>query len=704
MLPLNPESIAGCFAVPNTARADGSPVFRNKFSRSMGLATSIHPKITTLYDFFNSAIALFPSNHCLAVRSPQEQTYRLKTFLEVGRIRDWFGSGLECLLDTDLAESGLIRTPFVLAIYAPNCFEWIIADLSCIAYSIPTTPLYDTLDPESIVFILELTKTRAVLVSPAQVTCIVDILRNNHLNGVKVIIITEIELLLLIDPKTRERAKKWGVRLITFAEVTAIGARKPAAHIPPTAASIHTISFTSGTLGRPKGVELTHGNAVAGITSLYTVTPKPDTRIRQYRSLCYLPLAHIIQRQVIHFEFSFGGTVYLPSVPNDSKQILQDISLIKPTHMAGVPRIFNRIEAGISTKLESLNIALKVLHKRCIAYKEQKFSSGNHVTNHWLYDRRFTQRIKAELGLDNIQLLATGSAPMLPDAIQKLRYLLNTEVLQGYGLTESYGPVTALLPGDNSYPESSGFVTITTEIKLQDVPEMEYTWKKNQSGELYLRGPQIMRGYYKDPEKTQEAFAEDGWFKTGDIANMDANGRVKIIDRAKNIFKLSDGEYISPEKVENVYLQANSQFTSQTYVYGDSLRSFLVAIIVLKENACLELLQSSLSKKFPAIRFMDETNLMELNANIELRKVILLHMNKNVAGAATALNEMERVRNVWLFFNHTSETGERNTGENFGFTIGNGLLTPSLKTKRLEARRRFHDAVEKMYEEGDFTV
>ncbi|ODQ82702.1 hypothetical protein BABINDRAFT_159227 [Babjeviella inositovora NRRL Y-12698] len=707
-LPLDHVTIKGNYQVPNTTCENGSPVFRNKLCQSTKgnhLVTSVHPRLTTLYDVFNVAMESYPTHNCLGSKTPSQKAFLCNTFAEVGLLRDQFGAGIMSLMKGGLSADQ--DDSHVITFYAPNCLEWIVADLSCVAYGIPTAPLYDTLGPGVIEHIVETTQSLVMLLSPAQLSSVLHLAGKNKLSSTKVLILTDIADLLTLSLEVCGEANRLSIKLVTFTEVCVLGSLKPMTHIPPTPDTLYTISFTSGTVGMPKGVELTHQNAIAGIATLYTTVTKPSPLYTPasncYRSLCFLPLAHVFQKLIFYFELSIGGTIYLPSVPNDLNQIFKDIALIKPTHMVGVPRVFNRIESGIARKLETANLLTKIIYQKCIIYKDQKFMDGKHVTNHWLYDRRFTHKIKAVLGLENVRLMATGSAPMLPETIQSMRYLLNTEVVQGYGLTESFGPITVQLANDEINPVSSGFISATTEFQLRDYPENNYIWKKNRSGELYLRGPQITARYYKDPEKTKESISADGWYRTGDIATLDELGRVRVVDRAKNIFKLSFGEYISPEKVENVYLKSNASLMTQVYVYGDPLQSFLVAIVVLQENACLELLQRSLSKVLAKIRFMDESNMTELNSNVDLRRLLLRHMNKN-AFASGSLNGMERLKNIKLFFNHISESGERNSGENYGFTVENGLLTPTLKTKRMNARARFSTEFEEMYAEGDLTV
>jgi long-chain acyl-CoA synthetase len=187
---------------------------------------------------------------------------------------------------------------------------------------------------------------------------------------------------------------------------------------------------------------------------------------------------------------------------------------------------------------------------------------------HGCYDKLVFGKMKAILG-GNVKIMLTGSAPMAAEVIDFIKICFCAPLHEGYGLTESAAAASITFGKD----KNSGFVggpLACVKFRTRDIPEMDYySTDKLPRGELQMYGPSIFKGYFMNPEKTKEAFDEDGWFCTGDVVVVTDQGSVKIIDRAKNIFKLSQGEYIAPEKLENVYVQ--SGLIAQNFVYGDSL-------------------------------------------------------------------------------------------------------------------------------------
>ena len=174
--------------------------------------------------------------------------------------------------------------------------------------------------------------------------------------------------------------------------------------------------------------------------------------------------------------------------------------------------------------------------------------------------------------------MATGSAPISMDVLNFLKVAFCCPILEGYGQTESTAASCVTMPDDPIAGHVGGPLPCM-KIRLRDIPEMGYLSNDtpNPRGEICFKGPAVFKGYFQNPEKNKEAII-DGWLQTGDVGVILPNGAVKIIDRAKNIFKLSQGEYIAPEKLENVYIQ--SPYIAQLHVHGDSLQSFLVAIVV----------------------------------------------------------------------------------------------------------------------------
>ncbi|ODQ78508.1 hypothetical protein BABINDRAFT_39306 [Babjeviella inositovora NRRL Y-12698] len=696
--PFNHNELNGLYTVPGTSSDTGSPIFRNKIcakTPNHAMITSLHPELTSVYDYLRSSMKKYLANRCFASRDSPDSPYWFRSYAEVVKASENFGAGLMYLIheklhlkDHQLRLSTL--DDFVLAISLPNSYEWFITDLGCIQYSITNTSLYDTLSRAHIEYILGLTKSPVMVLSHDKILPILTTIYESKLAFMKILVVSDRKTVDNVSSFLLQLADDLDISVYTFAELSQIGAERPVEHIAPEPNSIYTLSFTSGTVGNPKGVVLTHQNAVAGLVSLFSAATKPklaNPDKENSKALCVLPLSHVYQRLICVFEMCIGSTIYLPYDQTDARQIMADLYDIKPTHLVGVPRIFSRVEAGISHKIQNLGWVTRFIHDRALAYKKERFFKDEQVTNHWLYDKRFVKKVRAALGLENLQLLVTGSALILPDTIRKLRSLLNAEFVQGYGLTESFATITISFNEDEFQPVSTGYMCCTVEFKLVDCPEIGFSWEKNRAGQIFLRGPQIALEYYKDPEKTAENFDSDGWMRTGDVARLDSAGRIQIVDRVKNMIPLSLGECISPEQVENIYLQTCLDLLSQIYVYGTSTLSFLVGVLVLNEAVCLDLFQESYIPALQSITYMDETNQKELNLSMKVKQFILAYINKKVM-ASKMVEEYQQVKNIYL-----------NNMDNNGFTVANDLLTPTMKVRRHDAQIFFDKILKRLLEE-----
>ena len=210
----------------------------------------------------------------------------------------------------------------------------------------------------------------------------------------------------------------------------------------------------------------------------------------------------------------------------------------------------------------------------------------NGSTKHGCYDKLIFSKAAALLG-GNVRLMVTGSAPIDKAVLEFLKIAFCCPILEGYGLTESAAG-SCITSEDDPMSGHVGGPTEYVKFRLKDLPEMDYriTDTPYPRGEVCMIGPSIFSGYYKRPDKTAECFDEEGWFQTGDVALVYPNGAVKIIDRSKNIFKLSQGEYIAPEKIENIFVLC--PYVAQSFVYGNSLKNNVVAIVVPDKGAAIE--------------------------------------------------------------------------------------------------------------------
>jgi len=234
------------------------------------------------------------------------------------------------------------------------------------------------------------------------------------------------------------------------------------------------------------------------------------------------------------------------------KLVSEDLPALKPTFFPAVPRILNRIYGKLQDAFKAATGCKATLIQNGLATKLQAYRT-NGVYTHGCYDIIF-KKVKMMTG-GRVRFMITGSAPISADVLDFLKVCFCCPIVEGYGMTEtSAGSFTTFL--NDPVSGHVGGPQMNVKIRLRDLPEMGYSSKNPEpTGECVFWGPSIMKGYYKNPEKTAEAFEgppENGWLKSGDVVKVLPNGSIKIIDRAKNIFKLSQGEYIAPEKVENI--------------------------------------------------------------------------------------------------------------------------------------------------------
>ncbi|EHL03052.1 putative Long chain acyl-CoA synthetase 6, peroxisomal [Glarea lozoyensis 74030] len=359
------------------------------------------------------------------------------------------------------------------------------------------------------------------------------------------------------------------------------------------------------------------------------------------------------------------------------------MKILKPTGFISVPRLYNKFGSAIKAATIEAPGMKGTIGRHVINAKlaSMKLPAGKATNKHMLYDRFFTPKVRAAVGLERARGMVSGSAPLDPTLHQFLRAAFGNDFIQGYGLTESYA--TGLAQHETDYSSGNcGGIGAAFEACLQSVPDMDYliTDSPNPRGQLLLRGHTIFKGYYKNEAETKKAMTEDGWFQTGDIAEMDSLGRFKIVDRVKNVLKLAQGEYISPERIENVYL-ANNSVLAQGYVHGDSVQSFLVSIWGVDPVHFSKFAGNVLKKNIEA------TDLDAIRAACDdprVKKALLKDLDR--IGRKNKFNSWERVKAVHLLIEP--------------FTIENELLTPTLKLKRPQAAKKFRAELDRMYEEA----
>lgn len=580
----------------------------------------------------------------------QAKSFQFLTFEEVRKNVN----SLACAIKKELG----LKESDLVAIYAKNRLEWILTEWASMSRSIPTVALYDTFGKENIKYVLNHSEAKAIFSSIDRVENLLPLIEDCKY----------VKHIICFDPLTSKKKKEFNkvfkkldIKLHDFSEILKKYEGMKSKDIVPGPKDLYTIMYTSGTTGNPKGVMITHNNVVAtcaGVSSMLDGIREDDIY------LSYLPLAHILER--VAFTCLFINGAKIGFYQGDVTKLVDDIQDLKPTVMTGVPRVFNRIHSRIIDTIESGGFIKRALFSRAYKSKKEALMKGKKPSGFW--EKIVFSKIKARLG-GRLRIILSGGAP-LPPVTQEFVQICIAPIVQGYGLTETTAGGTVTYPDDLHFGEV-GVPKLCCEVKLVDVPELEYTVKDkpNPRGEIWIRGPNISIGYYKDEEKTKEDFDEDGYFHTGDIGELTERGTIKIIDRKKNIFKLGQGEYVAAEELENVYIK--SRFVEQIWVYGDSQQNFLVAIVFPK----LENLRD-------ALNLPKGTSIEEIVKSDEANRIVLQDLER-------IAKESGRQGFEFIKALHLSE---------HDFNPENDLATPTMKLKRPQLKAYFIDEIDRMYE------
>ena len=494
-----------------------------------------------------------------------------------------FGRGL---LNLDLCQWHQEYRDFNLrfvGVYAKNSYKYFVEDMACIMFNIVSVPIYDTLGAEATAFIFENTKMETLCLTSNHLEGMIKLKNSGDIELLKNLVIIDDED--PIDSSLVEQAKAAGFNVYTWSDVISSGKNGDKHEwVEAKPNDIYCFSYTSGTTGTPKGAMLSQRNMASTIQACYVLLDVTNKDVH----LSYLPLAHVFERIVSMTLLSMGCLVGI--FAGNIKKIKEDLAIFRPTIFISVPRLYNRFYDVIKEKIAALTGFKANLAKKALAKKLSNLEKDGSVT-HWLYDKLVFKKMKSVLG-GRVRFMVTGSAPLNIEVANYLKVAMCCPMVEGYGQTEGTGAEFGMRTTDSRSGHVGG-VLQHNEFKLVDVPDMNYTnrdidEKTNQlapRGEIWVRGGGIIPGYYKNDEKNAETFTEDGWLQSGDIGKIGPDQKeLIIIDRKKNIFKLSQGEYIAPEKLEGDY-KTITPLIKDIYIYGDSLKSCIIAIITVeKEN------------------------------------------------------------------------------------------------------------------------
>src|SRR2546423_2889917 len=534
-----------------------------------------------------------------------------------------------------------------VALLSESCAEWVLADQGCIYAGAVTVPIYPTLTPPQVKFILKDCTPRILFISSRKkLTEIEGVLRDCETISHNIVFdsehTSEPNFLSLADLETR------GGDIVT--NEPALSSKLAAA---ARSVDLATIIYTSGTTGEPKGVMLTHANMVSNLidSSNHLEFGEKDV------ALSVLPLSHIFERQAMNMYLHHGMSVYFGSLENLGESLRE----VQPTVFVGVPRIYEKIIARVQDraaekgKLNARIVAWAIGNgKRWAGLVPQRSALPFWLSiKHRVADVIVLEKLRKAMG-GRIRILVSGGAPLSSDVA--LAFIgARLPIVQGYGLTETSPVITAGQLDDNRVG-TAGKTIRHIEVRIAS------------DGEIETRGPHVMLGYWHKPEETRAAFTDDGWFKTGDVGHLDAEGYLTITDRKKELLKTSGGKYIAPQPIEQ--LIKTSRFVNQAVVIGDG-RNFPSALIV---------------PDWPQIEGYAKYKGFELKTRAEFcrdPRVVNL-FERQIAERTQNLAQFEKIKRIALLEKE--------------FTLEGGELTPTLKVKRRVIDEKYRDVIDQIYE------
>jgi long-chain acyl-CoA synthetase len=536
-----------------------------------------------------------------------------------------------------------------VALLSENRPEWTYVDLAVLSANAVDVPIYATNIPEQVEHIVKDSGSRFIVVSTEQ-----QLEKVLHIKGN----VPGLEKVILVDPE-KEHPEDW---ILSFPETQKTGKDQgdPGAFqgrlesVKPE--SLATLIYTSGTTGPPKGVMLTHDNFISNIRGITEVVPLHESDI----ALSFLPMSHSFERLAGYYTMmAAGGTI---AFAESIEKVPDNIQEIRPTVMCSVPRLYEKMHTRVLTTVESSPPLKKKLFywglgvggevsKRITAKKEVP---GGLKLKYRVADKLVFEKLRARMG-DRLRFFISGGAPLARE-IAEFFHAAGILILEGYGLTETTPVISANRP-DAFKLGSVGQPLPNLEVKI--APD----------GEILVKGPSIMKGYYNRPEETREVLSEDGWFATGDIGYLDQDNFLYITDRKKDIIVTAGGKNIAPQNIENI-LKLN-RFIEQVCVIGDK-RQYLTALIVAS---------------FPEL----EDYAKQHGIQTEDRERLVEHprIQKLFQDAVDEVNaQLARY-----------ETIKRFTVLPVEFSQATGELTPTLKVKRKVVGVKYKEQIDRMYAE-----
>ncbi|KIW09998.1 hypothetical protein PV08_11774 [Exophiala spinifera] len=582
--------------------------------------------------------------------------YSYMSFIEYEKLAHDIGSGLRNL--------GVSKEN-KMHLYGATSAHWLATSHAAASQSIPIVTAYDSLGEEGLRHSLVQTESVAIFLDPNLIPVLNKVMKD-AVNIKSVIYNTEPEVKEADLQKLK--ADHPDVRVISFEELRKLGAEKPFDPVPPSPEDLACIMYTSGSTGPPKGVTIKHKAVVAAMAGVQTIVAPyigPADAL-----LTYLPQSHIFEYMFENVCLFWGGTMGYgnPKTLSDTsvRNCKGDIREFRPTILIGVPAVWESVKKGILAKINSSSFVVKNMFWGAFNLKQMLLGAG--LPGSGILDAIVFKKLKEATG-GRLRIAFNGGGPISQETIKFISYAV-TPMISGYGLTETsaMGAIQDPLAWD---PHALGDIPGSIEIKLVDFPDAGYySTNKPPQGEIWIRGPSVTEGYWDNEQETKEAITEDGWFKTGDIGEFNANGHLKIVDRKKNLVKTLNGEYIALEKLESAYRTA--PVVGNICVFAAQDKAKPIAIIVPVEAAL---------QKIAAANGIKGESTEEMVHDKKLNRIVLNEMLK--AGRQAGLSGIELIDGLVMADEE--------------WTPQNGLISPAQKVQRKKIEAKYAKEIKTAY-------
>lgn len=630
------------------------PVYRSVFAKD-GFPAPIDG-LDSCWDVFRMSVEKYPNNKMLGTRELVDGKHGPYVWLTYKQVYDKVVRIGNAIRSCGVEPGGRC------GIYGANCAEWVISMEACNAHGLYCVPLYDTLGAGAIEFIICHAEVKIAFVEEKKIP---ELLKTFPNVGEYLKTIVSFGK---VNPEQKEQIENFGVAIHSWDEFLSLGDEKNFELPVKTKSDICTIMYTSGTTGDPKGVLISNNSMVtliAGVNRLLDSANESLTSNDVY--LSFLPLAHIFDRLIEECFINHGASIGFWR--GDVKLLIEDIGELKPTIFCAVPRVLDRIYSGLQQKISAGGFLKRNLFNLAYSYKLSNMKGGKtHLEASPLCDKIVFSKVKQGLG-GRVRIMLSGAAPLAPHVEAYLKVVTGSHVLQGYGLTETCAGSFVSLPNEMGMLGTVGPPVPNLDTRLESVPEMNYdALSSKPQGEVCIRGDVLFSGYFKREDLTKEVLV-DGWFHTGDIGEWQPDGSMKIIDRKKNIFKLSQGEYVAVENLENVYGLVS--VLDSVWIYGNSFESCLIAVANPNKQAVEHYAESrNISGDFES-----------LCENPKIKEYILGELVR--IGKEKKLKGFEFVKAVHL--------------DPVPFDMERDLLTPTFKKKRPQMLKYYQNIIDNMY-------